>query len=167
MKNLLKKSLIIISIIIVSGILLFYYFMPTEQNLDIFDNLNPTIIEYKDLNNHVNETIQAYFFCTYDDQNCLYTHNEIIKPLLLSASAERFERITFVNAPELDENVLPSAIKSRLGFSHFPAFVTLSKQNGKIIFHSVLEWNDDMNFTKVDLRDWMIQNQLWLDEYTD
>ena len=167
MKNLLKISLLIILIIVVSSVLLFYYFMPTEQNLEIFDNLNPIKIEYKELNNHLNETIQAYFFCTYDDQNCLYTHNEIIKPLLLSASAVRFERITFVNAPELDENVLPSAIKSRLGFSHFPAFVTLSKQNDQIIIHSVLEWNDDLNFTKVDLRDWMIQNQLWLDEYTD
>lgn len=167
MKNLLKISLIFISIIVVVSIQLFYYFMPTEQNLELFKNLNPVTIEYKDLNNHLTETVQAYFFCTYDDQNCLYTHNEIIKPLLLSASAERFERITFVDATALDENVLPSAIKSRLGFSHYPAFVTLSKVNDKIIVHSVLEWNDDMNFTKVDLRDWMIQNQLWLDEYTD
>lgn len=167
MKNLLKISLIFISIIVVVSIQLFYYFMPTEQNLELFKNLNPVTIEYKDLNNHLTETVQAYFLCTYDDQNCLYTHNEIIKPLLLSASAERFERITFVDATALDENVLPSAIKSRLGFSHYPAFVTLSKVNDKIIVHSVLEWNDDMNFTKVDLRDWMIQNQLWLDEYTD
>jgi len=167
MKNLLKILLIFISLLVLTSILLFYYFMPTEQNLELFDNLNPTIVEYKDLNNHLNESVQAYFFCTYDDQNCLYTHNEIIKPLLLSASAERFELITFVNAKELDENVLPSAIKSRLGFSHFPAFVTLSKVNDEIVVHSVLEWNDDMNFTKVDLRDWMIQNQLWLDEYTD
>lgn len=167
MKNLLKISLIFISIIVVVSIQLFYYFMPTEQNLELFKNLNPVTIEYKDLNNHLTETVQAYFFCTYDDQNCLYTHNEIIKPLLLSASAERFERITYVDATALDENVLPSAIKSRLGFSHYPAFVTLSKVNDKIIVHSVLEWNDDMNFTKVDLRDWMIQNQLWLDEYTD
>jgi len=72
-----------------------------------------------------------------------------------------------LNYNELDENVLPSAIKSRLGFSHFPAFVTLSKVNDKVIVHSVLEWNDDMNFTKADLQDWMIQNELWLDEYTD
>jgi len=167
MKNLLKILLTFISIIIISSIFLFYYFMPTEQNLELFNNLNPTSIEYKELNNHVNDSIQAYFFCTYKNQNCLYTHNEIIKPLLLSASTDRFERITFVDASVLDENVLPSAIKSRLGFSHFPAFVTLSKSNDMIIVHSVLEWNDDMNFTKIDLRDWMKQNQLWLDEYTD
>lgn len=167
MKNLLKISLLILIFIIATSTFLFFYFMPTEQELEIFTNLNPTKIEYKELNTHLNDTVQAYFFCTYTDQNCIYTHNEIIKPLLLSASAERFEKITFVDAKDLDNNVLPSAIKSRLGFSHYPAFVTLSKENDKVIIHSVLEWNDDMNFTKVDLRDWMIQNQLWLDEYTD
>lgn len=167
MKNLLKISLLVLLLIITSSTFLFFYFMPTEQEIKVFDNLNETKIEYKDLNNHLNETIQAYFFCSYEDQNCIYTSNEIIKPLLLSASANRFEKITFVDAYKLDNNVLPSAIKKSLGFSHYPAFVTLSKLNDQIIVHSVLEWNDDMNFTKVDLRDWMIQNQLWLEEYTD
>jgi hypothetical protein len=167
MKNIVKISILILSVLIIVSTALFFYFMPTEQELDIFDNLNEEIIEYKDLNDHLDESIQAYFFCSYENQNCIYTHNEILKPLVLSASTTRFEKIFFVNAKELDENVLPSAIRSRLGFSHYPAFVTLSKIDNKIVVHSVLEWNDDMNFTKVDLRVWMIQNQLWLDEYTD
>jgi len=167
MKNIVKISILILSIIIIISTSLFFYFMPTEQELDIFDNLNEKIIEYKDLNNHLNETVQAYFFCSYDNQNCIYTFNEILEPLVLSASTTRFEEIYFVNAKDLDDNVLPSAIRNRLGFSHYPAFVTLSKVDNKVIVHSVLEWNDDMNFTKVDLRVWMIQNQLWLDEYTD
>jgi hypothetical protein len=167
MKNIVKISTLILFIIIVMSTILFFYFRPTEQELDIFDNLNEQIIDYKDLNKHLDESIQAYFFCSFDNQNCIYTHNEILKPLVLSASTTRFEEIFFVNAEDLDENVLPSAIRDRLGFSHFPAFVTLSKIDNKIIIHSVLEWNDDLNFTKVDLRDWMIQNQLWLEEYTD
>jgi len=167
MKNLVKLSILALIIIIVASTVLFYYFMPTEQELDIFNNLNEQKLEYSELNNHLNENIQAYFFCQETNQNCIYTQNEIIKPLILSASAIRFERIFYVNSNELDENVLPSAIKSRLGFAHFPAFVTLSKVNDKVIVHSVLEWNDDMNFTKADLQDWMIQNELWLDEYTD
>lgn len=167
MKNIVKISIIILSVIIIVSTILFFYFMPTEQELAIFDNLNEQIIEYKDLNNHLDESIQAYLFCSFDNQNCIYTYNEILKPLVLSASTTRFDEIFFVNAKDLDENVLPSAMRSRLGFSHYPAFVTLSKVDNKIIIHSVLEWNDDMNFTKVDLRDWMIQNQLWLDEYTD
>jgi hypothetical protein len=68
---------------------------------------------------------------------------------------------------ELNQNVLPSAIKERLGFSHFPDFVLLSKVEGKLNILSVLEWNDAMNFTQYDLKNWMIQNQLWLDEYTN
>jgi hypothetical protein len=167
MKNIVKISILILSIIIIISTFLFFYFMPTEQELDIFDNLNEQIIEYKDLNDHLDETIKAYFFCSYDNQNCIYTFNEILEPLVLSASTTRFDKIYFVNAKDLDENVLPSAIRNRLGFSHYPAFVTLSKVDNKVIIHSVLEWNDDMNFTKVDLRVWMVQNQLWLDEYTD
>jgi len=167
MKNIVKIS--ILALILITGVstALFYYFMPTEQELDIFNNLNEQKLEYAELNTHLNENIQAYFFCQETNQNCIYTQNEIIEPLILSASATRFEKIFYVNSNELDENVLPSAIKNRLGFAHFPAFVTLSKVGDKVIIHSVLEWNDDMNFTKADLRDWMIQNELWLDEYTD
>lgn len=167
MKNLIKILIPTLLLIILLIVALFFYFMPTEQELGIFDNLNEQKIEYKDLNSHLNETVQAYFFCSEENQNCIYTHNEIVKPLILSASTERFNKIFYVNAEELDENVLPSAIRNRLGFSHYPAFVTLSIVNDKIVVHSVLEWNDDMNFTKVDLRDWMIQNELWLEEYTD
>lgn len=167
MKNLIKILIPTLLLTILIIVTLFFYFMPTEQELGIFDNLNEQKIDYKDLNNHLNESVQAYFFCSEENQNCIYTHNEIVKPLILSASTERFNRIFYVNAEELDENVLPSAIRNRLGFSHYPAFVTLSIVNNKIVVHSVLEWNDDMNFTKVDLKDWMIQNDLWLEEYTD
>lgn len=167
MKNLIKIVILILIFTIILSVSLFFYFMPTEQELGIFDNLNKQKIEYKDLTNHLNESVQAYFFCSEENQNCVYTHNEIVKPLILSASTERFNKIFFVNAEKLDENVLPSAIRNRLGFSHYPAFVTLSMLNDKIVVHSVLEWNDDANFTKVDLRDWMIQNELWLEEYTD
>lgn len=167
MKNLIKILIPTLLLTILIIVALFFYFMPTEQELGIFDNLNEQKIDYKDLNNHLNESVQAYFFCSEENQNCIYTHNEIVKPLILSASTERFNRIFYVNAEELDENVLPSAIRNRLGFSHYPAFVTLSIVNNKIVVHSVLEWNDDMNFTKVDLKDWMIQNDLWLEEYTD
>ncbi len=167
MKNIVKILILVIISITIISTMLFFYFKPTEQKLGIFDNLNEQKLEYEDFNQHLNETPQAYFFCAENNQNCSYTHNEIIKPLALSASTDRFEKIYFVNASKLDENVLPSAIKSRLGFSHYPAFVVISKVQDKIVVHSVLEWNDNMNFTKIDLKDWMIQNGLWLDEYTD
>lgn len=167
MQKIIRLLLLLFVLITLVGVLLFNYFKPNEQVLEPFDSLNVVKIDYIDLLNQVNETPKAFFFCTLNNQNCTYTENEIIEPLLKSASSQRFEQIYFVDVEELNQNVLPSAIKERLGFSHFPAFALLSKVDGKINILSVLEWNDAMNFTQYDLKNWMIQNQLWLDEYTN
>jgi hypothetical protein len=167
MQKLIRLILLLFVLLTLVGVFLFNYFKPNEQVLEPFDSLNVVKIKYIDLLNQVNETPKAFFFCTLKNQNCIYTENEIIEPLLKSASSKRFEQIFFVDVKELNQNVLPSAIKERLGFSHFPAFVLLNKVDGKINILSVLEWNDAMNFTQYDLKNWMIQNQLWLDEYTN
>lgn len=167
MLKLIRLLLLIFVLLTLVGVLLFNYFKPDEQVLEPFDSLNVEKIEYIDLLNQVDERPKAFFFCTLGNQNCSYTENEIIEPLLKSASTDRFDQIYFVDVKELNQNVLPSAIKERLGFSRFPAFVLLSKVDGKMNILSVLEWNDAMNFTQYDLKNWMIQNQLWLDEYTN
>jgi len=82
MKNLIKLSILALILVTVSSTVLFYYFMPTEQNLDIFNNLNEQKLEYSELNAHLNGNIQAYFFCQETNQNCIYTQNEIKKPPL-------------------------------------------------------------------------------------
>lgn len=167
MIKLIRLIFLLLVLITVVGVILFNYFKPDEQVLEPFDGLNYVKIDYIDLLNQVNDSPKAFFFCTLDNQNCTYTENEIIEPLLKSASTNRFDQIYFVDVKELNQNVLPSAIKERLGFSHYPAFVLLSKSDGKLNILSVLEWNDAMNFTQYDLKNWMIQNQLWLDEYTN
>ena len=167
MQKLLKLIFLLFVLLTLVGVFLFNYFKPDEQSFEPFDSLNVIKIDYLDLLNQINEKPKAFFFCAIGNQNCTYTENEIIEPLLKSASVNRFEQIYFVDAKELNENVLPSAIKERLGFAHFPAFVILSKVEGKIVIQSVLEWDDAMNFTQYDLKNWMIQNQLWLDEYTN
>lgn len=167
MIKLIRLIFLLLVLITVVGVILFNYFKPDEQVLEPFDGLNYVKIDYIDLLNQVTDSPKAFFFCTLDNQNCTYTENEIIEPLLKSASTNRFDQIYFVDVKELNQNVLPSAIKERLGFSHYPAFVLLSKSDGKLNILSVLEWNDAMNFTQYDLKNWMIQNQLWLDEYTN
>ncbi len=167
MLKLIRLLFLSLIFLILVGVFLFNYFKPDEQILEPYDSLNVVKIDYIDLLNQVDESPKAFFFCTLGNQNCTYTENEIIEPLLKSASTTRFEQIYFVDVKELNQNVLPSAIKERLGFSHFPAFVVLSKVDGKLNILSVLEWNDAMNFTQYDLKNWMIQNHLWLDEYTN
>ena len=167
MTKLIRLIFLLLVLTTLVGVILFNYFKPNEQVLEPYDSLNVVKIDYIDLLNQVDEKPKAFFFCALDNQNCTYTENEIIEPLLKSASTPRFDQIYFVDVKELNQNVLPSAIKERLGFSHYPAFVLLSKVEGKLNILSVLEWNDAMNFTQYDLKNWMIQNQLWLDEYTN
>lgn len=164
--KLLRYLLLSALLIIVLATGLFFYFQPNQAE----DNkmvLNQTMIRYEDLKYHLQTEPKAFFFCVKSDQNCVYTENEIIKPLLNNAGVSTFDQIHYVDASALDKNLLPSAIKQRLGFTHYPAFVVLSQEGDKITVHSVLAWNDSVQLSQYDLKNWMKENKLWLDTYLD
>jgi hypothetical protein len=157
-------TLIGLAIVIAS---LYFIFIPDKNTQQPFDQLNPVKIEYSDLINHLEEKPQAFFFCTETHPDCLYIDNEILDALIEDANTDRFMQIFFVDATPIDETILPSAIKKSLGFSRYPAFALLSKEQNKIIVHSVYEWSDEAIFTMLGLKAWMNDNGLWLPEYTN
>lgn len=146
---------------------LYFFFKPREREQSFFNQLNENRIEYAQLIDHLSAEPKAFFFCTLEDPDCLYINNEILDALLSDANTDRFSQITFVDASAIGTNVLPSAIKASLGFSKYPAFALLSRENNRILVHSVYEWSEDRIFTVLDLKAWMSANGLWLPEYTN
>lgn len=146
---------------------IFLYFAPKMNQAPAFSQLNEKAVDYRDLLNDLSSTPKAYFFCTIDNVDCLYTNQEVIDFLITSANTQRFDQITFVDMVSIDAGILPSALKSHVGFSHYPAFAMLSKSGKDIVVHSVYEWTDEAIFTPVGLKQWMVENALWRPDYTN
>jgi len=162
----LYRSIIIV-LIIALFLFLYIFFSSKKQSVSYFKSINATQIPYKDLVPSMSSTSKAYFFCTSTNNDCRYIDNEMLAILLIDAHVDRFENITLVDASSMDNSVLPSSLKARFGFSHIPAFAMLSYENGTIEIHSVLQWSNSDPFTLLDLKEWMKENDLWLDNYTN
>lgn len=147
--------------------LIFLFFQPEKKVNVLYDQVNSSWVHYEDLIQHLGTDPKAYFFCTEIEANCIYTNNEILDELAKDANTDRFTQIYFVDMAQLDIEILPSAIKSSLGFSHYPAFAMLSRNNKTIQIHAVYEWSEDAVFTPYGLKSWMMANGLWLEEYTN
>lgn len=132
-----------------------------------FDRLYPNIIPYEKLDQHVSDAAQAYFFCTTTSVNCVYVYKDILVPLMNNAGVDRFEQIFFVEASILEKDILPSALLQRLGFEEMPAFVVLRKEQNRIVYENVYAWNDAAPITLGKLKQWMVDNGLWLSSYQD
>jgi hypothetical protein len=156
-----------IILLVLMIVLLVYYLQPKPRLSEDFKSINPIHISYERLDRYVDSNQRAYFFCYEDNVDCRYVSKDIITPLVNSAGVNRFDQIFLVNSKPLKNDILPSAIRSRLGFESVPAFVILSKIDNKIVYHSVLEWKDTQPITIAGLKSWMILNGLWLDEYQD
>jgi hypothetical protein len=146
---------------------LYFFYSAKKQEAVIFEGINAQVIEYKDLIQSLSSEGQTYFFCTKTNIDCRYIDTEMIDVLNIDAHVERFDNILLVDTATLDNTILPSALKSRFGFSDVPAFAILSYENGSIVIHEVLQWTNEDPFTALDLKEWMKENKLWLSEYTN
>ncbi len=159
----------ILAFIVMSMLLsiLYLFFQPKEVEIVEFNHYNSLHVDYLNIKEHIGNDTKAYFFCSFENADCIYTDTEIIPALLDIANTDVFDQIYFVDITEINENILPSALKDHLGFSNYPAFALLSYENDKIQVHSVYEWRDDSLFTAQNIKQWMVENQLWKAEYTN
>jgi hypothetical protein len=161
------RRIFIMGIAIVLLFSLYFFYSAKKQEAVIFEGINAQVIEYKDLIQSLSSEGQTYFFCTKTNIDCRYIDTEMIDVLNIDAHVERFDNILLVDTATLDNTILPSALKSRFGFSDVPAFAILSYENGSIVIHEVLQWTNEDPFTALDLKEWMKENKLWLSEYTN
>jgi hypothetical protein len=161
------RRILIMAIALALVLSLYIFYSAKKQEVIVFEGINDQGIDYKGLIQSMSSESQAYFFCTKTNIDCRYIDTEMIDVLNIDAHVESFENIVLVDTATLDKTILPSALKSRFGFSDVPAFAILSYENGSIVIHSVLQWTNTNPFTALDLKEWMKENKLWLSEYTN
>jgi len=167
MKRYIITLLTPVILIVVLVYSLVFFFDPKPTLTENFNSINPIRIPYAQLDRYVDSAQRAFFFCYEDNINCRYVSKDIIAPLVISAGVKRFDHIFLVDSQPLRNDILPSAIRERLGFEAVPAFVILSKVDNKIVYHSVLEWKDSQPITSANLKFWMIANGIWLESFQD
>ena len=167
MKNLRVSRILLIGVILTTILVTYFAFASRRQTLVYFESFAKDQIPFSELIDVLDETPRAFFFCTQADTDCRYIDTKMIRVLIADANTQRFDHITLVDTSSMNLAVLPSVTKATYGFSHFPAFAILSYRNGKIIVHAVLEWEKEAPFTFLNLKDWMKENDLWLNEYTN
>jgi len=167
LKNIKIRRLIIMIGALSIFIILYVSFSAKKQDVVVFEGINTEVVLYQDLTTTMTSEKKAYFFCTKNNKDCRYIDTEMLDILNIDAHVERFDNIFLVDTASLDKTILPSALKSRFGFSDVPAFAILSYENGTILVHSVLQWTNASPFTAANLKEWMKENKLWLTEYTN
>ncbi len=166
-KNFRPIRSVILILILALFLSLYFFFSAKKQSVTYFESINTNHIAYNNLIPSMNSTPTAYYFCTETNIDCRYIDNKMLDALVIDANVERFENILLVDTATMQNSILPSALKARLGFSDFPAFAVLSYENGFVVIHSVLQWSNSDPFTLLDLKDWMKENGLWLENYTN
>jgi hypothetical protein len=59
------------------------------------------------------------------------------------------------------QNISPVKFKQVWGFSSYPAFVAIEVSEGQILINSVIEWSVNNPIGKEDVKNWMIENDIW------
>ena len=167
MKKLRLSRVIPLVAAVVLILIAYLVFASRRQTLSYFEFFAEEQVAYKDLTSVLDETPRAFFFCTESNADCRYIDTKMIRVLIEDANTSRFDHITLVDTATMNPAILPSVTKATLGFAHIPAFAILSYRNDKIIVHAVLEWTTETPFTSLNLKDWMKENDLWLNEYTN
>lgn len=133
--------------------------MASQADVTVNNDTAPTAENKQALGSE--EGIHYYFFCVPDDADCTYINDYVFKPLTVILEVEQIDIIEFVDINSLSKEWTPARLKNQWGFDNYPAFVATETVNGEKNILSVLQWNSENPLDSDDLKNWMIENNIW------
>ena len=91
-------------------------------------------------------TLHYYFFCSYENNDCLYMENTVLKDAESETGLDLRNMIEYVDITDLEAN---------------PAFVACRVRNGMIEISNTLQWNPSSPISTSDLIRWLELNNLY------
>lgn len=159
-----EKYFIVAAISIVLGAMILYaynYFKPLPAPLVLIDYAKSTSIPYNDLEGYVAEDGKYYLWFCDASTDCTFINDTALRPLANEIKTGEFPEITFVDMTYARQNISPVKFKQVWGFSSYPAFVAIEVSEGQIQINSVIEWSVNNPIGKEDVKNWMIENDIW------
>ena len=160
----LLTSVLILLLIITTVVLTFFFFRreqaPTLRVVN--GDVAPAVIGLTGYNieEYVCGSDQTHYFLFFrNDADFDYIINFVINPLLSELRTSEISYLYFVDFTDFSGS--PQFIQNTWGVMYLPAFVAVRYENRQIITISTLQWDIDTLLDANDLRDWLIENEIW------
>ncbi len=106
-------------------------------------------------------TLHYYFFCSYENNDCIYMENTVLKDAESETGLDLRNMIEYVDITDLEANLATNRLKQEWDVSSYPAFVACRVRNGMIEISNTLQWNPSSPISKADLIQWLELNSLY------
>lgn len=160
-----RMFLMLASLFMASLLVIVYmqqYFQPTPVPLVLIDYARSVSIEYNDILDHIKEQDGKYYLLFCDGGvDCVFVNDNMLKPLSREVRQEDFPDLIFVDMSLVRSDISPARLNQLWGFTSFPAFVAVEVVEKQVNVLNVLQWGGRTPFGKAELKQWMINNQIW------
>jgi hypothetical protein len=159
-----EKYFIVAAISVVLSAMIWYaynYFKPLPAPLVLIDYAKSTSIPYNDLETYLINDGKYYLWFCDGSTDCTFINDTALRPLANEIKTGEFPEITFVDMTYARKNISPAKLKQLWGFTAYPAFVAIEVKESQLMINSVIEWGVNNPIGKEDVRNWMIENDIW------
>lgn len=159
-----EKYLVVAAISIVVSAMILYaynYFKPLPAPLVLIDYAKSISVPYNDLQEYIKSDGNYYLWFCDGSTDCTFINDTALRPLADEIKTGEFPEITFVDMTFARENISPFRLKQLWGFSAYPAFVAIEVNEGQTVIGSVIQWGVNNPIGKKDVKNWMIENEIW------
>ena len=167
--------------ILYSGLIVFFmasvmfaihlFYQPQPAPLVLLDYGRTISFDYEDIDGYVkNRDGKHYLFFCDSSIDCQFVNDNYLKPLTNEVKESDFVDLIFVDMSHVREDISPTRFLNDWGFSTYPAFVAISVEEQQKTIDNVLQWELSNPFSKADIKQWMIDNEIWkgpIDQPTD
>lgn len=147
------------------------FYQPQPAPLVLLDYARTLSFDYDDINQYVKARDGKHylFFCDASI-DCQFVNDNYLRPLSKEVRESDFPDLIFVDMSLVKEDISPARLQNEWGFTRYPAFVAISIQEKQKTIDNVLQWNLSSPYSKADIKQWMIDNEIWkgpIDQPTD
>lgn len=168
--KMIKKLLItFMSLSLVTSTFLAFYcfYKPSEADasIDLVKNTN-MVIPYETLPDYLktsgDSATHYLFFCSFENDDCNYVQNTVMKSLDAEQGSSLFDVIEYVDVSKLEDDLAINQIKDDWGFNSYPAFVAITNTNNELNVENYLQWDNENPMSTRELKQWMVENNIWV-----
>lgn len=153
---------------VTSTFLAFYcFFKPSEvdASIELVGNTK-MVIPYETLTDYLttsgDSSTHYLYFCRFDNDDCNYVQNTVMKSLDAEQGSSLFEVIEYVDISELEDNLAINQLKDDWGFNTYPAFVAITNTNNELKVENYIQWDNENPMSTRELKQWMVDNKIWV-----
>lgn len=158
-------------LVIYSTAIVLYRINEPENNTAVFSAFSSSVmLDYDTLSAYTKNSgasaTHYYFFCSSENADCLYVENTVLKDTAAMTHLDLNQLIEFVDVTPLENSLNINRLKADWGISHYPAFIAVHNENGKINIENTLEWDPERPLNAEQLTSWLADNGLTTAENT-